>query len=504
MRKHLLIKIMMLTLLVVLLNNNWRQISSVFSKTTAPLPRTAFVQLFEWKWDDVAQECETFLGPKGFAAVQVSPAIEHVVVPNARFPWWQRYQPVSYKIVSRSGDRAQFAQMVDRCHAAGVQVYADAVINHMAGEQSGVGIAGSPFTKYDYPRLYQPKDFHTCRYNITNYRNHTEVTNCELVGLADLDTGSNKVRHRLADYLSDLVSLGVDGFRIDAAKHMDAGDLKAILQILNAKVEPDPYIYQEVIDPGNEAVKKSEYYSNGDVSEFEYGKKVGAKFLGIAGQTLSQLETLGESWGLMPSDRATIFIDNHDTQRGHAGGGLYITYKNGKLYDLANIFMLAFPYGYPLIMSSYDFSDSEQGPPSDANGHTYSVYTNGKANCFGEWKCEHRRSPIANMVGFRNYTTSNQMTDWWSNDGNQIAFGRGDRGFVVINRESTPLNRTFQTGLPEGVYCDVISGDRTADGRDCTGLQVTVSQDGQVNLTVAEMSAVALHGGAKIEAGRSR
>src|SRR5262249_5674963 len=26
-------------------------------------PRTAFVQLFEWKWTDIARECETYLGP---------------------------------------------------------------------------------------------------------------------------------------------------------------------------------------------------------------------------------------------------------------------------------------------------------------------------------------------------------------------------------------------------------------------------------------------------------
>lgn len=34
--------------------------------------RTAFVHLFEWKWPDIAKECESWLGPKGFAAVQIS------------------------------------------------------------------------------------------------------------------------------------------------------------------------------------------------------------------------------------------------------------------------------------------------------------------------------------------------------------------------------------------------------------------------------------------------
>ena len=31
----------------------------------------SFVHLFEWSWEDVAAECEEFLGPMGFQAVQV-------------------------------------------------------------------------------------------------------------------------------------------------------------------------------------------------------------------------------------------------------------------------------------------------------------------------------------------------------------------------------------------------------------------------------------------------
>lgn len=33
--------------------------------------RDAIVHLFEWKWDDIADECERFLAPNGFAGVQV-------------------------------------------------------------------------------------------------------------------------------------------------------------------------------------------------------------------------------------------------------------------------------------------------------------------------------------------------------------------------------------------------------------------------------------------------
>lgn len=29
----------------------------------------------------------------------------------------------------------------------------------------------------------------------------------------------------------------------------------------------------------------------------------------------------GEGWGFVPSDRALVFVDNHDNQRGHGAGG---------------------------------------------------------------------------------------------------------------------------------------------------------------------------------------
>lgn len=32
---------------------------------------STMVHLFEWKWDDIADECERFLGPRGFGGIQV-------------------------------------------------------------------------------------------------------------------------------------------------------------------------------------------------------------------------------------------------------------------------------------------------------------------------------------------------------------------------------------------------------------------------------------------------
>ena len=39
-----------------------------------------FVHLFEWRWPDIARECELFLGPKGYRGVQISPPSEHAII----------------------------------------------------------------------------------------------------------------------------------------------------------------------------------------------------------------------------------------------------------------------------------------------------------------------------------------------------------------------------------------------------------------------------------------
>jgi len=448
------------------------------------------VHLFEWKWTDVARECTTVLGPKGYGGVQVSPPQEHVVLPDRGYPWWQRYQPISYQLTTRSGSRQQFADMVAACHAAGVKVYADAVINHMAGgwPAGTVGSAGSSFGHYDYPGIYQVQDFHHCGRNgnddIANYGDAWEVQNCELVDLADLATDTDYVRGRLASYLNDLLSLGVDGFRIDAAKHMPAADIANILSRLSRPA----YIYQEVIFGAGEPIQPNQYEGNGDLLEFRYGQTIGGAFKG--GQ-IAGLQGLGTQSGWEPSGKALVFTDNHDTQR--SGAVNILTYKDGQTYTLANVFELAWPYGTPVIMSSFSFSNNDAGPPGDGIDTTRDV------SCGNGWVCEHRQRPIANMVGFRNAVGFAAVANWWSDGGNQIAFSRGGAGFLAINREGGALTRTFSTGLPAGTYCDVIHGD--VSGGSCTGPTVTVNGAGQATLTVAAMDAVAIHAGSLVTGG---
>jgi alpha-amylase len=452
--------------------------AAVPATATAPTPSpvvtspngrgNVVLNLFQWTWDSVAAECTSTIGPAGFGYVQVSPPQEHV----QGAAWWTSYQPVSYRIESKLGTRAEFQQMVATCRAAGVGVIADAVINHTTGADlgSGTGVAGSSFGVDSFPGIYGYADFNDCRTNIASYQDRYQVQNCRLVSLQDLRTGSTYVRDRIAAYLNDLLSLGVAGFRIDAAKHIPAADLAAIRSRLT---NPNAYWVQEVIGAAGEPVQESEYVGNGDVHEFDYARTLKARFDG-------QIKDLaGIANGLLPSAQAGVFVDNHDTER----NGETMTYQWGAKYVLANAFLLAYPYGSPSVYSGYRFTDHDAGAP----GATATSVPD--ASCTsGQWTCTQRWTEVAGMVGFHNAVEGTAVTRWWDDGANHIAFGRGSKGYVTINNSSASVTRTYQTSLPAGTYCDVVAA------ADCSRT-VTVSASGTFTATVPAYGALALHVG---------
>jgi alpha-amylase len=466
-----------------------------------------FVLLFEWTWTVIATECENVLGPARFAAVQVSPPQEHSITPS--HDWSERYQPVSYSVArSRSGTGAEFADMVNRCKAAGVGIIVDAVINHMTNFPSpGVGSNGTSYSKYEYPGLYTQSDFHTpCALN--NYQSAANVQDCELLSLPDLNTGSASVRQKIADYLIMLARLGVAGFRIDAAKHIQQVELDDIIGRVNTTLagegKPLPYFFLEVIGGTGEALSARDYFGEGygtggaaDITEFTF-VGVGDKFRTVGGQHISQLNPNGTpgnqfspaAWGLIPSDKAVVFLQNHDTQ--HDCG---ISYRDGSVFRNANVWMLAQPYGYPSILSSYPFNcpaGNSTGPPSDANGNTNALTCASSLETaqIGQWVCEHRDPYLRNMVRFRSVVAGTDVNHWWDDGANAIAFSRGNQGFVAINNETATVAAAVGTGLPPGTYCDLLTGGLI--GTACAGTSVVVDATGTVQLSLPARSAIAI------------
>ncbi len=473
------------------------------------------VQMFRWRWNDIAQECRNWLGPQGFGAVQVSPP----QASSSQGTWWDMYQPVNFtSLDSNMGTEAEFVAMIQTCHKAGVRVYADVVVNHLAGG-AGKATDGSTWNAatLSYP-AFGTGDFHPpCDIADGDYGSpgdRHKLMFCRLLGLPDLRTEGAAVQGRIRTYLTKLINLGVDGMRFDAAKHIQSTDLEAIMDGISrtSRAGEALWVTQEVIPDGS--VRRADYYRIGTLNEFLYTYALRAMFRNESGASLSQVRAImgtpgnwGGTWGFLPSEKATVFVNNWDTER--SGGSLaasnYVAgaindTQGSKRYDLANIFMLAWPYGSAQLHSGFRFTQVDQGPPAVSP-----FDTDGRPLINQQWDFIHRWRDLSNMVAFRS-VTAGQGGDYFTNGtANQIAFGRGARGFVAINNEYSVWNVTLQTLLPAGTYCNVVHGQLNETGTACTGDSVSVASNGMTSVSIpanggVSVPAVALHIGQRVSA----
>ena len=430
------------------------------------------VQMFMWNWDSVAAECE-YLSEQGISWVLTAPPQEHIFGDS----WWTIYQPVSYKLEGRFGTREQFANMVATCNSHNVDVIVDAVINHMAN-QSGVGYAGTQFSKYDYPGLYTPEDFHNCQLTdtgeINNYSDRDEVQNCELLGLPDLDQGRESVQATLLTYLNDLLSLGVSGFRFDAAKHMDATEL----ELLVSKLPEGTRVIHEVIRGGNEPIQPEEYLGSGDVWEFNYAKALKGYF------SIERIAPEGPEVryiGHTPSENAVAFVSNHDTER----NGDTLNYQNIVDFELATMLMLAEDYGQPMLYSSYAFDSFDAGPaegetgvlPASCNAEESGFVKPKPSYVANEWICQHRFESTRQMIEFRKAVSGTKVENIFQ-DGGLYGFSRGDQGYFMLNASTTAT--AIEVPVSDGEYLNLLTGEKLTPS------------DGKIRLLMNPKSAAAL------------
>jgi alpha-amylase len=399
--------------------------------------------------------------------------------------------------------------MVRTCRHAGVKVYVDAVINHMTG-QGATSYGGVSHTKYRYPGLYSPADFHShpadCPVppaagsgdregSIRDFNDYRQVFDCELVGLSDLSTGKAAVRAKLVGYLNTLLRYGVSGFRVDAAKHISQKDLLAIRSRLHRTVDGTrPYLALEVGAGSPGRISPAAFTKVGDVLGFDYTTALLNAFKsyddGGAPRNdgnIGDLKSLSRS-GLLPSRDELVFVQNHDTER----NGSSLNYKDAS-NTIATEFMLAYPYGTPQVYAGFAFgTDTNQSPPSNSRGRITATRCGTSATGTvgsSAWVCTDRIPGVRHMVGFNNRVGQAPVRHWYDDGDNLIAFSRGSRGFFAANNEPAAKRVTVRTGLRAGRYCDLIHGGRTHG--TCTGTVVRVRADGTATIQVGSHDAVA-------------
>lgn len=281
---------------------------------------------------------------------------------------------------------------------------------------------------------------------------------------------------------------------------MDLSNLYSKLTNLNVSYDffqnARPFLIQEVIDMGGEAISKTEYSGMGAVTEFLHSRDISLTFRGK--KPLHGLLKWGPAKGFLPSSDTVIFVDNHDSQRYEEDE--IISFKDKRQYIMANVFMLAHPYGLPRLMSSFNFQRKDQGPPADGSQNIVGRIINVDRECESPWICEHRWKPIVAMIKFRNIIGNSSIENWADNGQNQLAFCRGKVGFIAFNNElSLNFKSVVQTCLPAGKYCEIISGSKM-NGL-CTGEQIVVDELGKSLIVIPhqrEVPIVAIHINSKL------
>jgi alpha-amylase len=163
---------------------------------------------FDWTFNDIKAELPN-IAAAGFTSVQTSP-IQGQSDPGA---WYWLYQPTHLNLQANSlGGRDELASLCAEADKYGIKVIVDVVFNHLAGAHEKIDPA---FTDSQY--------WHNSGLNSENnnvdWTNRWQITHCDL-GMPDLNSEHEVIQQKALAYANDLKSIGVDGIRWDAAKHI--------------------------------------------------------------------------------------------------------------------------------------------------------------------------------------------------------------------------------------------------------------------------------------------
>jgi alpha-amylase len=226
-------------------------VGSATPARAADQPRAIF-HAFDQAFADVEGfVCD--LAGQGYSHVQVSPAQKSNPSPD----WWARYQPVDYSVIEGKGSEADLRSLVSKAHSCGVKIIADVVFNHMADVPE--------FHDLDFPGIDHTNFHPRCAIDYADGDRRTEL-DCWLGTLPDLDQSRPAVRAAQEGHLRKLLDLGIDGFRLDAAKHMPAAALQRYLDFVRDRSGGAAWSYLEVIEDRD--TKASDYTGVAPVTDF--------------------------------------------------------------------------------------------------------------------------------------------------------------------------------------------------------------------------------------------
>lgn len=376
---------------------------------------------FDWKYNDIKAELAN-IAEAGFTSVQTSPA-----QPAGTGTWYWLYQPYGFYIGTNSlGSKDDLRNLCTEAEKYGIKVIVDVVANHLNGDTNSV-----------QDDLKDSQYWHTLG-SVSSWTDRYQVTHGE-IGMRDLNSEHSYVQQVVANYMKELESVGVDGVRWDAAKHI--GLPSEDCQFWPAVTKNNSmWHYGEILvgpddrSSGNEGLMK-EYTNYISVTDSTYGKDLRDAFnSGSVPSTNGNWANRGVS-----TDKLVYWGESHDTWSNNQDWG----YSNGMSQNT--------------IDRAYAIAASRQGAnalyfsrPSSTNKE--SIISGQKGSTDFKNKQVAAVNQLKNACGDEKeyYTTGDNCAVVNRESGAVIVLGSGsNRTVTVPNGGSTTA---------PGTYTDLVSG----------------------------------------------
>ena len=450
------------------------------------------VELFGWPYDDISQECE-FLNNVGYMGVKITPPNEAILtyemVENEELnPWWYFIQPVSYKLESRLGNKKQLKNMINICRKNNIRIYSQVVINHMTGNGNDMykvhkkndcsrwgaktGSGGSPFWtikgRYEnniytdnipvpeFPAVpYFASDFH-CFLKFKYEDNIYQLNYHWIEELIDLHTEKDYVQQRIADFITELLSIGISGISIINARHISpinyANIFQKIKNNLGDEELPEDFIaILELTYKGNEEIILCDgEYSFGEpfiqiLKEKGFNDKDINK-IKIGNEEPDTLPIYNNTWKI-DQKRHVMSFENYDIQKPDIKNNFsYVITKDIDIHRKKTIEMIQnkdIQWKIKIIFSSYSLINNATGFPDGKSDCSKCISINCKKNCKKNVPYEKAYNPLS-----KGYDSGN--IENWKNG----TYTRIHRDINIINamREWMGLKVLSDNEIYENAY----------------------------------------------------
>lgn len=161
---------------------------------------------FNWKLKDIKSNLNKFK-EQGFTGLQLSPMQDH----KEGNEWWKRYQVINFEIGNDLGSKQDLIDLCEEANKLGIRIIVDVVGNNVAGLNDG--------SIYPHERLKLPLNYYKPFNRVQNWEDRNDYIN-NSIGIPCLNTRLHEVQDLIFNYIDELISCGVKGVRMDAAKHI--------------------------------------------------------------------------------------------------------------------------------------------------------------------------------------------------------------------------------------------------------------------------------------------